>query len=193
MRIILKIDGATGLVMHNERLADPLDEYVRAIKEITDKGSKQTDTDRAEVARLEWFGGLYHDTDVGVHVPSWNVIKCLNQGAIGAKTKKGKDVLRSVIATTDRVPLVFDGPLEPSKLFDLPEFRLRKMVGVNRGRVPRMRPIFRRWGLEVEVELLEDILSVDDFSRVVHFSGRVEGLCDARLLGYGRFSTEVIS
>lgn len=190
MRIILKIDGTTGLVMHNERLADPLDEYTKAIKEITSKGTKQTDTDRAEVARLEWFGGLYHDTDIGAYVPSWNVIRCIENA--GKITKKGTAVIRALAPVTERLSVVYDGPRKPTELWERPEFRLRKMVGIQRNRVSRMRPIFRRWGLEFEVEFMEDVLTFSDFEMVAQQAGRSEGLCDARKLGYGRFNVEVI-
>lgn len=190
MRIILKIDGVTGLVLHNERLADPDDTYTRAIKEITDKKTGKTDSDRAEMARLEWYGGLYHEPDAGVYVPSWNVIRCLEQA--GKITKKGTAVIRAVSAVTDKLPLQYDGPRDLAKLYDLPEYRLRKMVGVKGGRVVRMRPIFRRWSLEFEAEFLDDVMNIGELERIAEQAGRSEGLCNARKLGYGRFRVEVI-
>ena len=108
MRIVLKLTGRSGLVMHNPRMIDPEDEIVRAIGEITSKGKKQTDADRQTVGRLEWFGGIYHDPEMGVYVPTWNIIKCVNRGAV--ITKNGRDVLRAVSVMTDRVPLQYDGP-----------------------------------------------------------------------------------
>lgn len=190
MRVILKLDGATGLVMCNERLADPLDEYTKAIKAITAKGSKQTDADRLDVSRLEWFGGIYHDTDVGVYVPTWNLVRCLENA--GKITKKGTSVIRALSPVSDRAPVLYDGPKRPAELWERPEFRLRKMVGINRKRVVRMRPIFRRWSLEVEAEMMEDVLNPADFEMIAEQAGRSEGLCDARKLGYGRFKVEVI-
>lgn len=190
MRIILKIDGVTGHVQHNERLADPDDEYVRAIKAITDKKTGKTDADRAEMAKLEWYGGLYHDADIGVYVPSWNVIRCLERA--GSITRKGAAVIRAVSAVTDKLPLQYDGPRDLAKLYEMPEYRLRKMVGVQRGRVVRVRPIFRRWSLEFEAEFLEDVMNISDLERVAEQAGRSEGLGNARKLGFGRFKVEVI-
>jgi hypothetical protein len=182
MRVVIGLTGVTGLVMHNIRLADGDDPIVRAIKEITARpASKRTDAENAEIARLEWHGGLYHDPEVGVHLPSWNVVKCFERA--GTITRMGSTVVRGVAVTTDKVPIKYDGPR--------PEFRFRAMVGVQRDKVPRMRPIFRRWGLELEAELLEDVLNPKDFERIVAQAGRSEGLGDARKLGYGRFVAEV--
>lgn len=177
--------------MHNPRMIDPEDEIVRAIKEITDKGKKQTDADRQQVARLEWFGGIYHEPDMGVYMPTWNIIKCINRGAV--ITKNGKDVLRSVSVMTDRVPLIYDGPKALEKLYDLKEFRFRKEVGIGQKKVMRVRPIFRRWSVELEAELIQEVMNPGDLLRVTETAGMSEGLGDARALGYGRFTVEMIS
>lgn len=191
MRVLLKLTGRSGLVMHNPRMIDPEDEIVRAIKEITDKGKKQTDADRQQVARLEWFGGIYHEPDMGVYMPTWNIIKCINRGAV--ITKNGKDVLRSVSVMTDRVPLIYDGPKALEKLYDLKEFRFRKEVGIGQKKVMRVRPIFRRWSVELEAELIQEVMNPGDLLRVTETAGMSEGLGDARALGYGRFTVEMIS
>ena len=190
MRIIVKLDGLSGLVFSNERLADPDDEYTRAIKVLTAKGAQKTDVDNAEIAKLEWFGGLYHEAGFGVYLPTWNLIRCFEQA--GKITKKGTAVIRALSPVSDKVPVLHDGPSEPSKLWERPEFRLRKMVGIKGSRVPRMRPIFRRWGIEFEAEFMDDVLNMSDFVRIVEQAGRSEGLGSARKLGYGRFKAEVI-
>lgn len=189
MRIVLTLTGRSGLVMHNPRMIDPEDEIVRAISEITAKGSKQTDADRAQVGKLEWFGGIYHSADIGVYIPSWNVVKCINRGAV--ITKNGKDVLRSLAVATDRLPLSYEGPRDIQKLYDQQEFRFRKEVGIGQKKVMRVRPIFRRWSLQIEAELIEDVMNPSDLLRVAETAGLTEGLGDARALGYGRFGVEM--
>lgn len=189
MRAVLNLTGRSPLVMHNPRMIDPEDEFVRAIGEITAKGSKQTDVERAEVARLEWFGGIYHDPEIGVYVPTWNVQKCINRG--GVITRQGTDVLRAVALLTDRVSLTYDGPRDLVKMYERPEFRFRKEVGIGTKKVMRMRPIFRRWSLSMEIELLEEAMNPDALLRVAETAGLSEGLGDARKLGYGRFTVEM--
>ena len=49
---------ACDRLMHNGQLSDPLNEWTKAKKKITDK-KKKTDADHEEVSRLEWMGGLY--------------------------------------------------------------------------------------------------------------------------------------
>jgi hypothetical protein len=186
----VELTGTTGLVMHNVQLADKTNGFAKEIAKLTDKGSRhRTEADDAEIERLEFLGGLYHDADMGVHVPTANVVKCFERGA--TLTRQGATLIRAVAVVSDRVPLVYDGPREPLKLWAAPEFHFRKSVGIQRGKVMRMRPIFRRWSLTVELDLLVDVLDPDDFVRIAEKAGRSEGLCDARKLGYGRFTVVV--
>jgi hypothetical protein len=188
VRVALQIEGMTGLVFHNVRLADKLDDYAKAIAEINAK-SKKTDADYAEIARLEWYGGLYHDPEIGVYLPTWNVIRCLERG--GTIIKKGSAVIQALAVMSDKVPLKYDGPRDLAQLWERPEFRFRATVGVQRNKVTRMRPIFRKWSLELDAELMDDVLNPSDFDRLAELAGRTAGLGDARKLGYGRFMVEV--
>ncbi len=188
MRVLLHLNGVTGLVMHNVRLADKRDQYAKAIKEITDK-RKKTEADEEEIEKLEWFGGVYHDAEVGIHVPTWNVVRCLERAA--TVTRQGSTLVRAVAVLGDKAPLVYDGPKDLSQLWEKPEHRWRTTVGVQRSKITRMRPIFRRWALELEAELLEDVMNPEDFVSIAKLAGRSEGLGDARRLGYGRFTAEV--
>ena len=45
-------------MMHNARLANPLDPLVQEIKKLTGK-RKKTEDDLLQIARLEWEGGFY--------------------------------------------------------------------------------------------------------------------------------------
>lgn len=187
MRITVKLVGITGHVQHNIRLADPDDEYVKLIREINAKGASKTEDDRREIERLEFLGGLYHDPDIGVYVPAANLLRCLSRA--GTITKRGKKIDRGISSMTDRFPLIYDGPRKPDELFARPEFRFRAMVRVT-GRVPRMRPIFRQWALDAELDLQTDVMSRADFEAVIEQAGRAEGLGEARRLGMGRFIAE---
>jgi hypothetical protein len=191
MRTILHLTGVTGLVMHNPQMADPDNAFVKAISELNGKKSRKTDADRAEIERLEWYGGIYHDAEIGPYLPTWNLVKSLERAA--TLTRQGSTVIRAVAVTTEKVAVAYDGPRQLDPLWERAEHRFRAIVGVQRNRVPRMRPIFRRWKLEVELEMMEDVLNPDEFERIVHQAGRSEGLGDARKLGYGRFMAEVVS
>lgn len=188
MNVAIELTGMTGLVMHNERLADKQDEFARAIAEITSK-RKKTAEDAAAIERLEFLGGLYYDPDVGVYVPAWNVVRCLEEAA---KIRRlGTALIRALSVTTDRVVVEYSGPRKPPELWEAPAFRFRKSVGVQRNKVMRMRPIFRKWSVCLQAELLADVLDPSDLTEIANAAGRSIGLGDARKLGYGRFVAAV--
>lgn len=187
MRIHLRLTGRTGLIFHNPRLADKQDPFTKAIAEVTDK-RKKTDDDEAEIAKLQWYGGIYFEPDIGVYVPTYAILRSFERG--GVPTREGSTVIRSVAMTTDRVPLVYSGPRDLDGLWAREEFRHRALVGVKQSKVVRTRPIFRQWSLDVELELLTSIMNLDNFIRVTETAGLAEGLLDARKLGYGRYNCE---
>ena len=188
MEIRLELTGGTPLVMHNIRLADKADDFAKSIAEITSK-RKKTPADEAEIERLEWYGGLYHDPDLGLYVPSWNVIRCLERAA--TITRQGTALVRALAVSSDKLALHYDGPRKLDELWSKPEFRWRTTVGVQRAKITRVRPIFRRWAVTLDAHLLDTVLSPDDFMRIAELAGTSEGLGDARRLGYGRFAASV--
>jgi hypothetical protein len=173
--------------MHNVQLADPDNKFVKQIRQVTDKRKKSED-DRVEIAKLEWFGGLYAG-EQGPVMPTANVRKCLAQAAVVTKQKTA--VLRSVSAYALTVPLDYKGPRELDKLFALPEHHHRAAIGIGAKKTMRTRPQFPDWSLTLEVELVTEALDFDDFVRITKSAGRTEGLGDNRVNGYGRFDSEV--
>lgn len=54
----LRLTGIAPLLMHDNKAANPLNPYAKAMKALTGK-RKKTDDDLAEIARIEWEAGLY--------------------------------------------------------------------------------------------------------------------------------------
>jgi hypothetical protein len=190
-RFTIRLTGTTPLLTHNPRLADPEDEITREIAGITSK-RKKTDEDRRAVARLEWFGGLYLSDDNRPSIPTANIHKCLIEA--GKTRKLGKQIGRAVAFLDFMVPIVYDGPTAPDKLYQRLEFRHRATVVNNgRGRVVRVRPKFPAWGSIATVELLEDMLNPGDLREIASLAGMIEGLAEARTQGFGRFTAEVVA
>lgn len=191
MRIDISLTGTTPLVMHNVQLADPDNDWTKAIAAINAKGSNMTEDDRREKARLQWFGGLY----VGQHghpgpvVPTANLRKCFKETA--SATKQGKTIARAVVPLELEVPLVYDGPHDLKKLYALPQFVYTTMVGINRAKVQNTRPLFPHWQVRCQVELITELLDFDRFAAIVRKAGIIEGLGDNRINGYGRFTVEL--
>lgn len=188
MEIQMELTGLRPFVMHNGRLADPLDPIARQLSALTDKRGR-TDVEEEEVAEVEWRGSLYWDADAGAYIPTASIIRSLRDAATAWKL--GEAVYRSLNTLSELVPLQHDGPKTIAGLAAKPEYRWRTTVKIGRNRTARTRPIFRRWSAVAEFELDENELSVDDLNRIVERAGRLNGIGDARKLGFGRFTAVV--
>lgn len=174
--------GGTAILMHNERLSDPLDPYAIALSEIAKKRGK-TEQDHREMARREFMGGLYVNGN-GPCLPAWNILRCLQDGA--KRHKRGKDVLRGVFPLTEHADMLYDGPRDPVELWQSGGFFLRKGVGVNRQRVIRTRPMFTEWRCELLVEVDPKVFDLHDLRIAWEEAGTYYGIGDGRPI-YGRF------
>lgn len=188
MKVLLKLDGraksgGSPLVMHNERLADPLDETVRAIAAISKKRNK-TEADHAEIGRLEFLGGLYTNGN-GPCLPAWNILRCLQDGA--RRHKRGVDVPRGIYPLVEHTDVQYDGPRDPDELWKGGGFSLRKSVGIQRSRTMRTRPIFAEWQAELQIEVDPRVFDVETLRPIWQDAGTYAGLGEMRPI-YGRFA-----
>lgn len=184
--------GLSALLMHNERLADPLDPFVQALSEITAKRKKSM-ADHEEIGHVEFLGGLYTSpplegpddlSKVKPCIPAWNVIRCLQDGA--KRQKRGTDVLKGIFPLTEDAALSYDGPSDPKKLWQHGGFSLRKSVGVQRNRTMRTRPMFPNWEAQLAVEIDPTIFDLHTVKRAWADAGAYSGIGDMRPV-YGRF------
>jgi hypothetical protein len=188
--IQIEFTGITPLLMHNADLADPFNPIVKQIAELTKK-TRKTEEDHNNIAKLEWFGGLYTDaTGVleGIVMPTRNIRKCLIQTA--KVTKQGTQIARALSFLALHVPFEYDGPKDLDDLYAIKKYQDRRPVRVS-GIVQRMRANFPVWKVVAEANLLEDLMNPDDLQRIVALAGRIEGLGDARIMGFGRFEGRV--
>lgn len=176
-------------MMHNVRLADPDEPIVKRIAEMTDKKKDMTDADRLEVARLKFLGGLYYDSELGPYLPAANIFASLISAA--RKTRRGLDVEAAVIWLADKARLDYDGPRDLDKLWnggDSP-FVDRRMVKVDRARVPGIRPIFPGWAAEIEIDYDENTINLSALENFAKKAGQV-GVGDYRRF-YGRYKATI--
>jgi len=167
-------------VMHNGLLADPTNQYTKAIKAITTKGSKKmTEYDHEERDRLEWEGGLYWDDKIGLHIPSDNIERCMQLGA--QKSRAGKDIQAAVFCSEALLPIKYSGPKDKDKLYADPAFTLRKGVGLKGSRIIRVRPMVPTgWSLKVELEYDESVVNEKQVFKSAVDAGSLVGLGDWR-------------
>jgi len=179
-----KIRGVSPLLMHNGQMADPANQYSRAIKEISAKRAK-TEADYEEMARLEWLGALYLAEGVPC-IPGYVLEATLiGRGGAARKQKMGKQAAAGLYVTAD-FPLEYDGPRDPKDLWLLEAFRFQTLVRVGQARIMRTRPIFNEWAASVSIEVEPDLVNVADAKLWMAIAGRESGLMDWRPK-FGRF------
>lgn len=183
----VKIIGIAPLIMHNSQLADPLNKFTRAMKAITAKGKKKTEADMEELARLEFVGGLYVDSQGRPAVPGEVIEGAIRDGA--RKSRQGKDSQCGVISD-GLWPLIYDGPKKPDDLFVDERFRDYRGVRVNNSRIMRTRPKFPVWSLVFEVAFQDEITSKANVEKWLTDAGQFVGIMDYRPR-FGRFEVEV--
>lgn len=184
-----KVIGECPLLLHNARLANPLDPLVKQIKQITSK-KKKTEEDQLEIFRLEWQGGLYFDEDLGPYVPGLAVEACIKEAA--RLQKRGKDVLRGLMVMSDKCPLKYKWPRDIDSLYANEQFVDIRSVVIGGRRTMRCRPIFREWELEAPISYDPEVLNRDDVVSFLRDAGRYIGLLEMRPR-YGRFMSEVVN
>lgn len=187
-RLLVTMDGratvgGTPLLCHNERLSDPLDPITMEIAKLSGQ-RKKTEAIYLEMARLEFVGGLYYDETLGPCVPTWNVVRCVQDGA--TRFKLGKDVVRAVIPVEQLTPIEYEGPRDIEGMWEDGRFVSRKGVGISGRRVIRTRPSFSEWKVTAEVELDLDIMTPEKIDQCVISAGKYCGLGDNRPV-FGRF------
>lgn len=188
----LEMVGTQPLLMHNIRLADDQDPYTKAVKELTAKRSRKTEDDKHEIDRLSFAGALYWSEKLGPYLPAENIFRCLMEA--GALTRSGKKIERGVIFPETLAVLDYNGPRDIDSLWGDGQsvFVDRRMVAVQRHRIPRVRPIFRDWSAVIEVEIDTQVVDLEEFTSICEKAGRMIGIGDFRRF-YGKFAANVVA
>lgn len=178
-----RIAGTSPLMMHNVRLANPFDDHTKAIKAISGK-RKKTEDDLAELARLEWHGGLYNEPDLGVYMPGYNIFAAVRDA--GALHKLKTAFKRGALIQEDKIKLEYEGPAKVEALFCDKRFVDIRSVVVGTSKVMRCRPMFPSWALRFTVMFEESVLQQSEIDLLVASAGAMIGLGDYRPR-FGRF------
>jgi len=177
-----RITGVVPLILHNGRLADPLDPHTKSLAEITGK-RKKTDADHREAAKREWYGSLYlFNGEPCIPFQMWEAM--LIEGS--KKFKRGPAAKAGLIIEAHSA-IQYDGPRAPDELWADERFRLRVGAKVGTSRVMRTRPFFTDWSADVEVKYLPDLLNPPEIGNFLSAAGMQVGLGDWRPR-FGRFT-----
>jgi len=175
------LTGEAPLLMHNGQLADPLNQWAKAIKTITDK-RKKTEADHEEIGRLEWMGSLYLSDGVPC-IPRVALKATLLRAAM--TLKKGPKVKAGVVCESHAL-LTYDGPSDPKLLWTDERFRDRRMKPLRGQRVLRTRPVFFPWSTDILVYFQDEMLNPAELDEIVTIAGHSTGLLEERP-EFGRF------
>lgn len=176
-----RLTGDAPLICHNSQTADPLNKYSRAMKAISAK-RKKTDSDLEELARLEFFAGLYM-SESGPILPAMvidaTIINAAKRNREGVQAKSG-------FFTVSNAVLEYDGPRTADELWQDDRFRLSVPVRVQMARVIRTRPIFNQWAATVTVQHEDSVVNAAAVADWFNIAGALVGIADWRPR-YGRF------
>ena len=200
-QIKFKLVGETPLLIHNNRLANPLDKYSQEMSKRSGKRKKTID-DIWELARIEWEGGLYlHNGEV--KIPMRCINKCFERGA--TKQKNGMFWKSGCCIMDEYCPLNYSGGKISVKMNgDVPNPELDKhfkkymyqaMVRVGQATLLRTRPIFNDWSLETTIAFDGSVINRETLIQAAQDAGHLVGLCEWRMEKggqFGRFAVEVM-
>jgi hypothetical protein len=186
MELELELTGTRGLLMHNQQLADPLNEHTRALAKLTGKRNK-TEDDHRLIAETELIGALYIN-EQGPYVPATWVLGSLIEA--GKITKHGTAVKRAVVMLDAEISLSYPGPRTLGALATDVNHRLSASVKIGTKRTMRTRPRFDNWSLRVPLALETEVLDLDVFQAIADRAGRMIGIGDWRPF-YGTYKAVV--
>lgn len=179
-----RITGVSALVVHNGRLADPLDEHVKVMAQIAGT-RKKTEADHRRLAEIEFKASLYLSDGrpcIPEEVMEAAIAKAAGLQRRAQKAKAGLVVSRSLL-------LEYDGPKNPDGLWADGRFELRCGVRVGTARIMRTRPRFNEWQADLDVDYLPHIVNPQDVATFLAIAGEQVGIGDWRPK-HGRFIAE---
>lgn len=186
--------GIRPLLIHNVRLASPMDPYAKELARLNKAkpSSKRTDEDRMAIARVEWEGGLYYDPEAGPYIPGSWIFKCLLEGARAGK--RGKKIEGGLMVEALDHPLIYRGPRKLEEMWGdgTSEFVDFRTVRVGQAKVDRCRPIFREWAFEAVLIIDPSVVDAAEVRDIAEIAGKLKGLGDYRQQ-YGRFTVQTKS
>lgn len=191
VRFRLNVVGTKPLLVHNVRMANPLDQWKRALKALTDdKKKSKTDEGLLEILKVESRGAIYETEDGLVGMPMDNIYSTIQEAA--KSFKRGADIERSLLYEPIVVPLIVDGrtwKVEEYLTGGADHIDVRP-VGVQQRKTLRARPIFHNWAFTCEFSLISQVMDIRDLAPIIERAGQFVGLCERRPR-YGTFRATV--
>lgn len=181
-----KLISVCPMICHNGQTADPLNQFSKALKQISSKRVK-VESDLEEMARIEFLAGLYVGKN-GPIVPSANIDSMIINAA--KKNKEGVQA-KSGVFCSEHMSIEYDGPRSLDDLWKDSRFRHSAIVRVGTARVVRTRPIFNEWSGLVKLSIEDSVVNPSRVDDWMIKAGSIVGLGDWRPQ-HGRFDVVVL-
>lgn len=193
----IHLKSLSPLIMHSDRLCNPMNPLSKKLKEITKLRDKK-DEHYVAMSRIEFEGAMYYCEEIGIYMPSKCLAGCFKSAA--KKFKLGKHTKAITIDCPIGTPLIGYEGKTTEKLWNEVNKNgeqvhvFAETVVVNRARIIRTRPIFNKWEVKFDLYLNSELLAIDQLKRIIETAGFEFGLCELRpekATGtYGRFTLE---
>jgi hypothetical protein len=177
-----KIKGIVPLLMHNGQMKNPLNLYVKKLKEISGK-RKKTDSDFLEMSNIEFEAGLYFDKDGNIYIPDIMLESAIINGA--KEDKLGK-TFKAAISVASHMYLKNGKQYTKDQVLGNENYRFITDVKIGQSSVMRTRPRFDEWNGEFEVHYNNELVNKSNVINAVTKCGRQVGIGDWRPR-FGRF------
>lgn len=189
--LTVQLAGTKPMLLHNGRLANPLDPYTRDLAAISKKRNK-TDDDRFNMMAIEARGSCYETTDGLLAFPTANVWRSIYDAAKAYKL--GVAIKRSLHFDDVNEPLYVDGAtvnIDDDRWLQYPDTIDYRPVKVGTAKTMRARPLIPNgWVTTHRFGLNEKEIDADSLVPVLHRAGSMIGLGDWRPT-YGTFTAKV--
>lgn len=192
-RVSIGVTGTKPLLVHNIRMANPLDPYTAKLKAlVSDRKTRATDDGMRAIIAAEARGAIYETADGLVGMPMDNIYSSIQEAA--RAFKRGADIERALLYEPVVVPLRVGGKTWKVSEYlstDIEQHIDYRPVVVNRGsKTMRARPIFPDWAFSCEFQLVDEVMDLVDLRPIIERAGRFVGLCERRPR-YGTFRADV--
>ena len=188
--IKIKMTGICPLMLNNPQTVNPMNEYSKALKELTSKRSK-TDDDQNEIYHLKFLASCYYNSHGEYIIPANMLFKAFEAGA--KENKLGAKFQRSVFVHNDGILKFAENGCTPEELWQnhSEKYVDIRPVGIMKAKVVTARMIIPEWSLETEVFFDESQLDKSQVWTALNNAGARYGIGTYRQC-YGRFNIEEI-
>lgn len=186
--IKFKMTGVCPLMLNNPQTVNPMNEYTKALKELTSKRTK-TDEDQNEIFHLKFLASCYVNNKGQYVIPADMLAKSFEAGA--KDNKLGKEFQRSLFIFSDSILKFDENGCTPEELWQnhSEKYVDIRPVGIMKSKVVTARMIVPEWSLEGELFFDDKQLNKSEVWLALENAGARYGIGTYRQR-YGRYRIE---